>query len=62
MNRISYPVHWLAQCMDCGKVWQLRNAVAVGAVHAKASGHEVRCEVMISTIFNRKVDEIGGAA
>lgn len=62
MNRISYPVHWLAQCVDCDKSWGARNAVAVGALHAKATGHEVRCEVMISTIFNRKVDENGGVA
>ncbi len=63
MNRISYPVHWLAQCVECDKVWNARNAVAVGALHAKASGHEVRCEVMISTIFNRKQNDSGvGAA
>ncbi len=54
MRRLSYPVHWLAQCIDCEKVWTAKNAVAVGARHANASGHEVRCEVMINTTFNPK--------
>lgn len=54
MTKLSYPVHWLAQCMDCGKVWNERNAVPAGARHASVSGHEVRCEVMISTVFNGK--------
>lgn len=42
------PVHWLAECHTCGKVWEDRNAVAVGARHSKAHGHEVSAEVMLS--------------
>jgi len=42
------PVHWLAECHTCGKVWQERNAVAVGARHSKAFGHEVSAEVVLS--------------
>lgn len=42
------PVHHLAQCNDCGKVWTARNAVAAAVAHSKASGHEVVAEVTIS--------------
>ncbi len=42
------PVHHLAQCMTCGKVWSARNAVAVAVLHSKRTGHEVAAEVMLS--------------
>lgn len=42
------PVHWLAECCDCGKVWEARNVVAVAVRHSKAHGHEVAVEVMLS--------------
>lgn len=42
------PVHHLAQCNTCGKVWTARNAVATAVRHSRAHGHEVVAEVMIS--------------
>lgn len=42
------PVHWLAECMTCGKVWGARNAVAVGVQHSRKHGHEVVVEVGLS--------------
>ncbi len=42
------PVHYLAQCNTCGKVWSSRNAVAVGVSHSRKTGHEVAAEVMLS--------------
>lgn len=56
------PVHWLAQCNDCGKVWASRNAVAVGARHSKATGHEVVAEVMLSGRWINGQNVTGGAA
>src|SRR5688500_9286209 len=42
------PVHFLAECLTCGKVWQARNAAAVAARHSKAHRHESVAEVLLS--------------
>lgn len=41
-------VHWIAECMDCGKRWGERNAVACGVRHSRATGHEVLAEIGLS--------------
>jgi len=38
-------VHWIAECRDCGKRWEARNAVAVAVRHSKAHGHTTTAEV-----------------
>ena len=42
----------MAECHTCGKVWQTRNAVGVGAQHAKRYGHHVVAEQVVSMSWN----------
>ena len=42
----------MAECHTCGKVWQTRNAVGVGAQHAKRHGHHVVAEQVVSMSWN----------
>lgn len=39
-----------AECSNCGKIWETKNAQGVAAIHAKATGHEVIVEITIGYI------------
>lgn len=45
------PVHWLAECLDCGQKCGARNAVAWAANHSRHHSHEVAVEVGLSGRF-----------
>jgi hypothetical protein len=41
-----------ADCLSCGWSVHSRNAMGLGAQHAKRTGHEVMCEHTIGVTFN----------
>ncbi len=43
-----------AECIDCGKVWDTKNAQGVAAIHAKKYKHEVMVDVCVSYNENGK--------
>jgi hypothetical protein len=46
-----YRVDASAECADCSKRWESRNAQAVGARHFEATGHTVHVEVNVSYTY-----------
>lgn len=46
-----------AVCHTCGKMWDARNAQAVGAAHAKNTGHHVTVEVTFIHGYNLPTGE-----
>lgn len=53
MNQRITPYYWMAECRTCGKQWFTRNAHAVGARHARATGHYVNGEIGLMFYYNR---------
>ena len=53
MKRKAGVVHCIAECRTCGKSWtNYKNAQAVGARHAKLTGHTVDVEVGLAIQYN----------
>ena len=46
-----YRVDATAECADCGKRWESRNAQAVGARHFEATGHTVHVDVNVGYTY-----------
>jgi hypothetical protein len=44
-KRTTWPVHWIAECSDCGWRCESRNAQAVAAIHARVHHHRVTGEI-----------------
>lgn len=42
----------VAECYDCGKVWQTRNAHGVAVQHARKYGHNTAVEVIYNYQYN----------
>lgn len=55
MTKHTGVLEAMAECEDCG--WQAdnrKNAMAVGAIHARAHGHFVRAEQTIVVLYNKR--------
>jgi len=50
-------IHAVAECEECGKTWESRNAHGVGARHAKSTGHCVSVEVCYGYLYNYNVPD-----
>jgi hypothetical protein len=56
-SRRSGVTHAMGGCWDCNggdALWHARNAVAVAARHASATGHHTWAEQVIASSFNPK--------
>lgn len=55
LNRYSGIVHAMSECDDCEWTTESpKNALANASLHARRTGHTVRCEQVMSVIYNRK--------
>lgn len=55
MQRKSGVIHAQGQCRDCGMEFtNYKNALANGARHAQATGHEVDVEQCVAVTYNPK--------
>jgi hypothetical protein len=41
-----------AVCRTCGKEWSMRNALAVGAIHARSHGHRVEAVAKSKIVYD----------
>lgn len=45
-----------AWCVDCGARWDRPNALAPGAIHAKAFGHVVRGSLHVEVTYDGRTE------
>jgi hypothetical protein len=46
----------VATCLTCRKGWSARNAMAVGAIHARSHGHRVKALIRTTVIYDGTSD------